>query len=116
MSRETQYIGLTDDAKEFVKKAIREESYKMCEGMFGEEVYGSIYHLPPPPGPNKDLILKEEPQVTPWSSGPMIFTHLRSILVKECGQDIDDDTFYFDWVLDPSIKVEYDSKKGHYYV
>lgn len=115
MGRSTQYIGLNDYAKKFVKGALRVESYEMTTGMFGEPVIGKIYHMPTPDGPNTGWIFKEVVQSVPWSSGPMIFTHLIGVLTKECGQEIKDGP-YFSWMVDPSITEEYDPETGRYYV
>ena len=115
MSRTTQYIGLTKDAHEYVKQATRVEEYEMTLGMFDEPVMGKIYHMPAPEGPNKELIAKEVVQTAPWSSGPMIFTHLKLILIKECGQELETD-YAYSWVLNPEIIDEIDYERGHYYV
>jgi hypothetical protein len=121
MSRTTQYIGLTLAAIEYANKhSIREEEYEMTTGMFDEPIIGKIYHLPVPAGPNKEFYLKEVVQTSPWSGGPMIFTHLRPILVKERGQVIEvTEDNYFSWVVDPSLgetHTEYDMGTGRYYV
>jgi len=116
MSRSTQYIGLNDYAKDYVKNATSIEYYDMTKGMFDEIIKGKIYHMPIPEGPNKDLILKEVVQDSPWSSGPMIFTCLEEILTKECGQIISLGK-YFQWMIDPSVKDrEYAPATGRYYV
>ncbi len=119
MGRSTQYVGLTHAAMVYVERAVRVESYVMTHGMFDEEIHGYIYHLAPPDGPNKACYLKEEVQTEPWSSGPMIFTHLREYLVKECGQVLDMGDPYFSWVIDPGLKdrhTEFDQELGTYYV
>src|ERR1700761_5780168 len=109
MSRSTQYIGINKFAEDYVTQASKVETYEMTTGMFDEPVLGSIYYMPPPPGPNKALIAKEVVQVEPWSSGPMIFTHLQLTLVKECGQEINMG-IAFSWMLDPSMAgSEFDS-------
>lgn len=119
MSRSTQHIGLNKYAGEWVHDAIRTEGYSMCKGMFDEEVIGTIYHMPVPEGPNKALIAKEVVQDAPWSSGPMIFTHLQVTLVKENGQELDMGC-YFSWMFDPRLLrysgdgTEYDYETGRY--
>jgi len=113
--RTTQYIGLNKYARDYVEDALKTEVYEMTSGMFGEQVMGTIYYMPTPEGPNSEYRLIETEQVVPWSSGPMIFTCLRGILVKESGQEIDMDK-YFEWMLDPSIQNEYDDETGRYYV
>ena len=116
MSRITQYIGLNDYAEAFVAKALKVETYPLCKGMFGEDVLGRIYHMPPPDGPNKAWIFKEVVQATPWSSGPMIFTHLEATLVKESGTEFSGG-FYFSWMIDPTVhEQEYDQATGRMYV
>lgn len=122
MSRSTQFIGLTEAARRYVKNAERRELYEMTSGMFGEPIMGTIYHMTPPAGPNAGYYLKEVVQDTPWSSGPMIFTRLKPFLVKECGQVLGEDEEggeYFSWVLDPTLKdehMEVDQTTGRYYV
>ena len=115
--RTTQYIGLTNDALEYVKNAIRTETIPLTFGMFDEEVKGTRYHMPVPSGPNTEYWVDEIVQAEPWSSGPMIFTCLQSFLKKECGQ-VCEMGKYFEWVLNPTIKngQEYDPIKGHYYL
>jgi len=113
--RETQYIGLNQYAQDYVKDAIKTETFEMTQGMFGEPVHGTIYHMPTPKGPNKEYRLVETVQAEPWSSGPIIFTCLKGILVKESGQELDTGE-YFQWMLDPSIENEFDHETGRYYV
>ena len=117
MSRTTQYIGLNTYALNLVnsEKVISHKEYEMTKGMFNEPVMGGIWHLKPPEGPNKELILKEEVQMCPWSSGPMIFTHLKVTLVKNCGQELDMG-YYCSWMVDPTVEGEYDIETGRMYV
>lgn len=115
MSRSTQYIGLNKYALNYVKDAISVEKYEMASGLCDEIIYGNIYHMPVD-GSNKDFLLKEIVQTIPWSSGPMIFTHLKPILIKKCEQICDDLGEYFSWMIDPSIISEYDFETGRYYV
>jgi hypothetical protein len=118
MSRTTQYIGLNIYALNYVRNAIRTETYDMTTGMFDEPVHGTIYHMPPPKGPNKALIAKEVVQATPWSSGMMIFTHLKLTLVKESDEEVDYGDVAFSWMVDPSLgyEQEYDLATGRFYV
>jgi len=114
--RTTQYIGLNKFATDYLSKAISTEQYEMTEGMFGEPVTGTIYHMPPPKGPNKALVCKEVVQATPWSSGMMIFTHIEATLVKGSGQELNHGT-WFSWISDPSVSdMEYDVETGRMYV
>ena len=115
MSRSTQYIGLTDQAREYVKSAIKVEQWQMTIGMFDEPVMGSIYHLPPPNSSDKELIAKEVVQLEPWSSGPMIFTHLKLTVIDKDGKEVEMG-FAYDWVQDFALQCEVDWKKGTYYV
>ena len=122
MSRETQYIGLNSYALMFVKDAVGVEEYDMCEGMFGETVRGKIYHMPLPDGATK-YRLEEVVQVAPWSSGPMILTCIRYVLIKESGEPMgsdgtDENDHWFKWMIDPSLKeesIEVDCRTGRYY-
>lgn len=121
MSRTTQYVGLNKYAQDYVKNAVRVEEYPMTHGMFNEVVMGNIYHMEPPKGPNKEYRLVEVVQIAPWSSGPVILTCLKSVLVKECGQVIEDDQGYefFRWMMDPSLSekhIEVDYETGRYYI
>jgi hypothetical protein len=114
MSRSTQYIGLNKYALNYVKDAISVDTYKMTTGIASEPVYGKIYQMPVPKGPNTGFVLKEIVQDVPWSSGPMIFTCLEATLTKECGQKIPMGK-YFCWMIDPSVDLEYDIDTGRYY-
>ena len=115
--RTTQYIGLNQDALDFVEKNKIEEpeAILLCQGMFDEDVPGRQWRLKPPKGPNAAFIAKEVMQITPWSSGPMIFTSLEMILVKEEGDKVGMGTA-FDWVWNPELEGEYDPVKGQYNV
>ncbi len=116
MSRSTQYVGLNNYAKKFIKDAIKIEEYDMTNGMFDEIVKGKIYYLNPPEGPNKELILKEILQDSPWSGGPMLFTCLQAILVKENGSSVEMGE-WFNWIKDPSVSVnEFDYDTGRYFI
>ena len=119
MSRSTQYIGLTQKAKDYVKThAIKKEKIIVCQGMFDEPVYGNRYHFPPPAGPNKGLYYTEIPQETPWSSGPMIFTYLKGTLIKEGGEELSYG-YIFEWIHNPELKeihIEYDIDNGEFWV
>ena len=100
--RQTQFIGLTQDAKDFLKTCERlDEIENFTFGMFDEpialkawvDLSGNIY--------------TETVQVSPWSSGPMIFTHLED----------EAETPLFSWMLDESIRGhEYDRKEGIYWI
>lgn len=88
----------------------------MTQGMFGEDILGTIYYMSCPGNPDKTAKLIEEEQCSPWSSGPMIFTHLRCIILQDNGEDIDCG-HYFSWMCDPSVRgKELDYETGRYYV
>ena len=118
MARTTQYVGLTQDALNYVQKhSLGEEDVVITAGITLEPVYGKIYHLPPHKGPNKGLYLREVVQASPWSSGPMIFTCLHAVLVKERDDQEVVLGDWFQWVLNPDCSgIEYDRERGHYYV
>ena len=118
MSRETQYIGLTNDARKYVEEnAISKESYLMTTGMFEENVHGDIYELQTiSPDVNKRTFVKEVVQASPWSSGPMIFTCLELFVVKHSGQEVSLGKI-FQWVANPTVgEAEIDYNRGHYWI
>jgi len=123
----TQLIGLTQQARNYLKKyAVQEESYDMCEGMFGEPIKGNIYKVPFFTD-GRLLTVKEVVQATPWSSGMMIFTSLFPIFESSeidedgnliCFDDEHDLHFrWFNWAVDPSLSgvTELDYEKGTYW-
>ena len=93
MSRSTQFIGLSQEALQFVNENCYKEPVVTCDccghskggqfitklnrhtvGMFEEELPLTTFFI------NKDgwaKEVKEVEQCSPWSSGPMIFTHLQ---------------------------------------
>ena len=79
--RSTQYVGLTNMAKEYVAGALSKEPIKIGEGLCDEDVIGYKYTMPVPRGPNRALYAIETLQTMPWSSGPMFFTCLKLILI-----------------------------------
>jgi len=115
MSRSTQYIGLTADGSSFVSNAISSKRFKLTEGMFGEDIDGFEYTLKSPDNPNQTLIAREEVQDEPWSSGPMIFTHLKLTSMSEDGSE-KDLGYMFSWVRDSTTDGEVDYEKGFYWV
>jgi len=97
MSRATQYIGLTEDAKVFIGNMF-EKRRVMTEGLFGEDVYGGVW----------DDRYQEEVQFALWSQhGPTIFTFLSD---SETGAKL------FTWDLDMELEEEYDRFAGTYNV
>ena len=117
--RTTQLVGLNFWADLWVKnqKLIFTKQIEICKGMFEEPVYGMYYEFEPPyPDVNLKLIVIEELQVSPWSSGPMIFSHLKATLIKRTGQECDCG-YYFSWMVDPSLRgKDFDYETGRYYV
>ena len=96
MSRNTQYIGLSSEAWDFLEKHKYKQlcEYHMTEGMFDEPVMGSIYEctleregIYSLPGNEYMEEYKETfveiVQAMPWSGGPCIFTCLKHITIEE---------------------------------
>jgi hypothetical protein len=110
MSRSTQYIGLTAKAEEFMKQFEEIQHPNSTSGMFGEEVPLRVWQgiwL----GSGKKATIYETEQVTPWSSGPMIFTDLLIVLDNGCKF-----SHVYSWVQDPMETNEYDKEKGVFWV
>ena len=118
MSRSTQFIGLNSFARDFVKNAKRKEHYPMTHGMFGEDIYGTIYYLDPKFPGKWCWILKEVVQTMPWSSGPMIFTRFHLTVREIEGRRKSSDMgLIFTWMEDPSLaESEFDYETGRYWV
>ena len=114
MSRSTQYIGLCDYAWNWLENAtiLSHESYRMTEGMFGEEIVGKIWYIQQD---DQVLLVKEMVQAVPLSSGPMIFTHLH-VSYKQEEWENSDAGFWFSWMLDPTVEEQFDAKTGRYYL
>lgn len=111
----TQYIGLTGRAQNWVSKALSIEQYQMTTGMFAEPIIGTIYTLRPRRNSKSLIIAKEVEQFQAWSSsGPMIFTHLKITLVNG-GQEVDGG-YYYSWVCDPTVVDQLDFSIGAYYI
>jgi len=115
MSRETQFIGLTQAAKNFVAQCIPIPHDSFTLGMFEEEVplrkwemHGLLLY------PDRDMCIREVVQEAPWSSGPMIFTCLE----LDWGNGMK--TMAFEWIHDPTLgrefqeygSLEYDQDTG----
>lgn len=116
MSRATQYIGLTNDALKFVKKAYKVENIPNDYGMFEEGIPLRRYFLSEKMKEvNAFSVFEEKVQYVPWSSGPMYFTCLVWYLHKTSGQIIEMGEC-FNWVHNPGMRreIEFDEKKGHY--
>jgi hypothetical protein len=117
--RQTQYIGLTKAAEDylsvfgkrigtnpcphcsrFTSTDYKKRQYSTTYGMFEEEIPLWEYEL------NNGDVVREEVQISPWSSGPMIFVKL----VDSMGKDL------FSWTYDPSLSEEVDFENGKYNV
>lgn len=111
MSRSTQFIGLTKRAQKFVKDLKSVPSDKITLGMFEEEIPLRRWE-------DDKCFYQETVQAVPWSSGPMIFTHLEMIH-KNCinyDENESDKDFILSWVKDPDCKCEFDEDKGIFWV
>jgi len=105
MSRETQFIGLTRAAEEFVSTLSTRKSDHHAVGMFDEEIPLRKWEMHPvfkERWPNYDsdrptACIREIVQCQPWSSGPMIFTCL------EIDWGNGAQSTCFQWVDDPSL-------------
>lgn len=115
--RTTQFIGLNDYARKWLeqRKLLYQTTVIIGYGMFEEPIHGLVCHLESDyPDVNVYLKISEVIQASPWSSGPMIFTHLKAELQKKEGS-LCDMGFYFSWMMDPSLKgQEYDYETGRY--
>lgn len=90
MSRTTQFIGLSQEAAQFLKEHNAKElcQHVITTGMFEEPIYGTIYDLEfkydcygmETVGNNA---YAEVVQAEPWSSGLCIFTCLMNINTGE---------------------------------
>lgn len=100
MGRSTQFIGLNCAGQKFITNLISiEDVSNFTFGMFGEEIPLGVWR------DKEGKIWTEFVQDTPWSSGPMIFTALKS------GKEI-----VCLWELDEKLDKEFDQEKGKYYV
>lgn len=80
MSRSTQEIGLTAEAKKMTEQWGRVKNSKnWTGGMFGEEVWLGEWRR------EDGSFVREIVQADPWSSGPMIFTCLAVYKTKAKG-------------------------------
>lgn len=103
MSRSTQYIGLTTKAKQYVDNLKPLLVKSTTWGMFSEDISLGVWT-----DESGRHFCMEFVQVSPWSSGPMLFTAL-------CGPN-----GVLEWSLwKESKKVkgqEYDPDKGLFWV
>ncbi len=113
MSRSTQFIGLTQEAKQVVESLEEVESDTSTFGMFEEKIPLRKWEYPPSFGKlgwNGKWIIREKVQRVQWSSGPMIFTCL------EIEEENDNKYECFQWICDPRVKCGVDYEQGTYYV
>lgn len=115
MSRETQFIGLTRLAEEFVKDLEALPSDTSTSGMFGEKIPLSCWKLPDTEkfkhaNEREGSCIREKVQATPWSSGPMIFTCLEIDFGNDAKVDV------LQWIDDPRVKGEVDKGQGRFWV
>lgn len=130
MARSDQYIGLTDDARIFLKSLQNDKNFKyeqsevdLCDCAFYDGKITGIKVTLSSLDKN-DVNLKTEYietiQDIPWSSGPMYFTHLKWVLYKRKDPDTPIELDYlYSWHVDPMLKKHYteiDYKKGSYYI
>ena len=123
--RTTQYIGLNDYAEAYLREhatLLQDEAPTIGIGMFEEPITGRVWkEVIREEQPDRYLLYEEVVQDSPWSSGPMIFTHLKVTLKQGSLAGVPladiDSGFYFSWMVDPSLKgQEYDPKTGRYWV
>lgn len=108
--RTDQYIGLTADAENWIKKnqLVEIPDYEI-EGAWNQ--ISLRRWISRSPGANgKYIIYTEKVQCAPWSSGPMYFCYLEVDYQNGATARL------FEWVLNPDISGEYDPMKGQYYV
>jgi len=113
MSRSTQFVGLTTSGTMFTMGLERLPSDKHTTGMFEEELPLGKWKAPEGRW-NKAKYVREVVQEVPWSSGPMIFTHLEIEYHQESGQ-----TFTapcFEWIHDPTVVAEFDYDSGVFWI
>lgn len=109
--RTTQFVGLTNDAEKFVSSLDEVESSAETFGMFQEKIPLRRWEWP---GAKRQRFLQEVLQDSPWSSGPMLFTCLEVIYIQD-GEEQKSGTI-FNWVPDPTVTGECDSRTGRYWV
>lgn len=115
MSRETQYIGLTEAAQDFVAQCDPLPSDTSTTGMFDEEVPLMKWNMHPVflaelKDYRRVMCIREVVQEVPWSSGPMIFTCL------ELDWGNGSTALAFEWVHDPTVQCEVDYERGSMWI
>lgn len=125
MSRSTQYIGLTNLAKEVVQDAYKVEPIDNNIGMFDEGIpLRRFFRHPDCPDVNEYYLYEEVVQDAPWSSGPMYFTclhwYIKKLSPMQENNGLCDMGLICQWVYNPLLKSkglgEFDEVNGHYQV
>ena len=102
-----QYVGLTKEAKTWVKNNFKKsqiKTYNMCHQAFNSEPLKGLLIK------DGDVTYKELVQCSPWSSGPMYFTCIGAFNQNGLIGTM------FQWKENPDIVYEYDEVTGEYYV
>lgn len=111
MSRTTQFIGLTNDASQYVANLRQLESDTHTTGMFDEEIPLRKWDAPEEfQHPDRDACVREVVQAEPWSSGPMIFTCLE----LDFGNGGKGE--FLQWIEDPNVRGEVDQERGRFWI
>ena len=107
MANSTQFIGLNQSALDFVKGLYEIESKEKAIGMFGEPYPLKKW------ADSSGNTFQEEVQAAPWSSGPVILTHLLMTFANKAYAG-----HCFSWVKDPSLRGlrELDIEKGRFWI
>jgi len=117
----TQYIGLTDRAKEYVKDLKEMESDESTHGMFPDVEVIKLRRWDVPEKFKGDIwpdrCIREVVQAVPWSSGPMIFTCLEVDLANCLNDPKAARIKILEWIHDPSVEgSEFDAETGRFWV
>lgn len=119
--RSDQVIGLTARAKVYIEnlrksdRFIREEKIEIGNFAFDEQkVVGVKIYLKSQYSANKEEYFEEIIQMEPWSSGPMYFTCLKHVIVKEMNSQVLELGKCYEWTKDPMIEGEFDYSLGAY--
>ena len=114
MSRETQFVGLTQAAQDFVADLQALPSASSTTGMFDEEIPLRQWEMHPSFRidllPDREMCVREVVQEVPWSSGPMIFTRLELDWGNGATSSV------FEWIHDPTVEGEVDYGLGRCWV
>jgi len=110
--RTTQFIGLTKLAQEYVQDLKELESDTATFGMFNEKIPLRKWDAPAEEKEYRDNVcIREVVQVSPWSSGPMLFTCL------EIDWDNGATSQICQWITHTAMRgQEYDTDKGQFWV